>query len=180
VRSIDRGGAYLRVADPSWRNPLDGSQARARGGRWNPPESFPVVYLCATVRVARANVLRKLEGQPFGPEDLDPGTAPVLVTAIVPRARYVDVVTSRGCVAAGLPASYPKDGRGRSVGHRRCQAIGQAAWDAGAAGIACRSAAPEAPPGGEELAWYQRGRRRLRGRRAASFDDWFWPSPRAR
>ena len=44
-----------------------------RGGRWNPPESFPVVYLCRSVPVARANVYRKLEGQPYGPEDLRPG-----------------------------------------------------------------------------------------------------------
>jgi hypothetical protein len=170
----------LRVADPLWSDPLDGRHAQARGGRWNPSESFPVVYLCATVGVARANVLRKLEAQPFGPEDLDPSVAPVLVAATVPRGRYVDVVTSRGCVSAGLPASYPKDGRGRRIGHRRCQPIGQAAWDAGTPGVACRSAAPQAPPGGEELAWFKRGRRRLTQRRTRRFDDWFWPSPRAR
>src|SRR5947199_199474 len=61
VRTVERRGAYVRVADPGWRDPLDGRHARARGGRWNPPESFPVVYLCATLGVARANVIRKLE-----------------------------------------------------------------------------------------------------------------------
>jgi RES domain-containing protein len=174
-----RRGAYLRVADPGWRDPLDGRHARARGGRWNPPGSFPVVYLCATIGVARANLIRKLEGQPFGPEDLDPSTAPVLVATTIPRARYVDIVTSRGCASVGLPVTYPKDERGRRIAHRRCQPIGQAAWDVGAPGIACRSAAGEAPPGGEELAWFQRDRRRLRSRRTRRFDDWFWPAGQA-
>jgi len=134
-----------------------------------------VVYLCASVPVARANVLGKLEGQPFGPEDLDPRTAPVLVTASVPADRYVDVVTGRGCAAVGLPETYPRDRARRRIGWKRCQPIGQAAFQAGAAGIACRSAAPMSPPGGEELAWFQR--RRLRRGRTRPFDDWFWPRP---
>jgi len=116
VRTIRRGGAYLRVADPGWRDPLDGGYAGARGGRWNPPESFPVVYLCASVAVARAVVLGKLEAQPFGPEDLAPATAPVLVAASVTEDRYVDVVTARGCASAGLPETYPRDRAGRRLG----------------------------------------------------------------
>jgi RES domain-containing protein len=176
VRTIRRGGLYLRVADPGWRDPLDGRYARARGGRWNPPESFPVVYLCASIAVARAVAIGKLEGQPFGPEDLDPRTAPVLVAASVPQGRYVDVVTSRGCASAGLPETYPRDRARRRIGWSRCQPVGQAAWNRAAVGIACRSAAPQSPPRGEELAWFQRtGGRRLRRRRTRSFDDWFWP-----
>jgi RES domain len=175
MRTIRRAGAYLRVADPGWHDPLDGRYARARGGRWNPPASFPVVYLCGSIAVARAVVLGRLEGQPFGPEDLDPRTAPVLVGASVSQDRYVDVVTSRGCASAGLPETYPRDGARRQIGWSRCQPVGQAAWDAGAAGIACRSAARHSPPGGEELAWFQRPGRRLRRRRTRPFEDWFWP-----
>jgi hypothetical protein len=169
----------MRVADPGWRDPLDGRYARARGGRWNPPESFPVVYLCASIAVARAVVLGRLEGQPFGPEDLDRRTAPVLVGASVPQHRYVDIVTGRGCTSAGLPETYPRNGARRRIGWRRCQAVGKAAWDSGAPGVACRSAAPQAPAGGEELAWFQRPGRRLRRRRSRPFDDWFWPSLRS-
>jgi hypothetical protein len=99
----------------------------------------------------------------------------VLVAASVPQDRYVDVVTSRGCLAAGLPEAYPRDGARRRIGWSRCQPVGQAAWDAGAPGVACRSAAPQSPPGGEELAWFQR-RGRLRRRRTRAFDDWFWPA----
>jgi RES domain-containing protein len=173
LRSIERGGRYLRVADPGWESPLDGIHAERSGGRWNPPGSFPVIYLCATLEIARANVLRKLEGQPFGPEDLDPRSAPVLVEAAVPSDRYVDAVTTRGCRSLGLPGTYPLDSRGRRIAWARCQPIGVRAWAEGRPGIACRSAAPAAPPGGEELAFFAR-RRRLRRGRTRSFEDWFW------
>jgi hypothetical protein len=172
VRTIRRGGPYLRVADPDWEDPLDGRHAATRGGRWNPPESFPVVYLCRSFAVARANVYRLLADQPYGPEDLRPEAGPLLVSARVPADRYLNAVTDAGCAAAGLPRTYPRDGRGRIVSHRRCQAIGLEGWERGLPGVASRSAAPTSPPGGEELAYF--GRRRLRRGRARAFEDWFW------
>ena len=172
MRTIRRGGPYLRVADPDWQDPLDARPAAQRGGRWNPPESFPVVYLCRTVAVARANVYRLLEGQPYGPEDLRPESAPVLVRTTVPEDRYLNVVTDAGCRDAGLPRTYPYDSRRRIVPHRRCQPIGLRAWEAGLPGIAARSAAPTAPPGEEELAYF--GRRRLRRGAVRPFEHWFW------
>ena len=168
MRTIRRGGPYLRVADPDWDDPLDGRYAADRGGRWNPPESFPVVYLCETVAVARANVYRRLEGQPYGPEDLRPEGGPVLVRTRVPEDRYLNVVTEAGLRNAGLPRTYPRDGRGRIVSWRRCQPIGLRAWEAGLPGIAARSAAGP----GEELAYF--GRRRLRRAGVRSFPEWFW------
>lgn len=180
LRRIRRGGEHYRVADPSWKNPLDGRFAGRRGGRWNPPDSFPVVYLNASLEVARANVLRRFAGQPFGPEDLDSEEAPVLVIAEVPRDRYVDVVTDEGCEAAGLPVTYPRDGDAL-VGWDRCQPVGQRAWDEGAPGIAGRSAAPGMAPEDEELAWLDRGTggttsgKRLRKVRIEPFEEWFWP-----
>jgi hypothetical protein len=172
-RHLTRGGTYLRVADPAWVRPLDPSYAMGRGGRWNPPGSFPVVYLCATVDVARANVLQRFTGAPYGVLDLQPERRPDLVRTRVPEGRTVDVVTDLGCRAAGLPASYPFDGRGRRIGWRRTQPIGLAAWDAGERAIACRSAALPRGERGEELAWFarERGRPRVTARR--SFDDWF-------
>ena len=174
MRRLRRGGAYLRVADPNWEDPLDGRFAQRAGGRWNPPRSFPVVYLCGSVPVARANVFRKLTGLPYGPEDLGPETAPVLVETEVPRALYADAATARGLDALGLPPTFPRTASGRIVGHRRCQAIGQAAWDAGERGIACLSAAPTAPPGDEELAWFERRGRRLHVEQIQVFEQWFW------
>lgn len=173
-RHVSRGGRHVRVADPAWRRPLDPRYAAERGGRWNPPASFPVVYLCVDRDVARANVLRRFEGLPFGPLDLAPERLPVLIETDVPSRRAVDVVTDAGCRAAGLPASYPRDANGRAIGWDRTQPVGSAAWEAGEAAIACRSAALPQDRPGEELAWFIRGaqdRLSVAGRRA--FDGWF-------
>jgi RES domain-containing protein len=159
------------VADPTLTNPMDGSFAAQKGGRWNSPGSFGVVYLSANWDVARANVRRKYRGLPYGPESLDPLEAPVLVETDVPVDDYVDIVTDRGCRGAGLPTSYPSDG-GLEVPWSRCRPVGIRSWNEGAPGIACRSAAWGGPPYAEELAWFERGRRLSIGRRH-QFEDWF-------
>ena len=155
------------MADPRWDDPLDGRFAAERGGRWNPPESFPAVYLCRSIQVARANVYRKLQGQPFGPEDFRPGAGPLLVRTSVPEDRYLNVVTDAGCRDAGLPQTYPLDSRRRVVPWRRCQPIGMRAREAGIPGVAARSAAGP----GEELAYFGH---KLRRGAIRSFEDWFW------
>ena len=175
MRTIRRGGRYLRVADPGWTDPLDGSYAALRGGRWNPSDSFPVVYMCRTAAVARANVHRLLRDQPYGPEDMRPDTAPVLVTAHVPDDPYANIVTDAGCKSAGLPGSYPRDGRGRVVAWSRCQPIGLEAHQRGLPGVAARSAATPRRSGDEELAFF--GERRLRRGTTTRFEDWFWARP---
>lgn len=178
LRHVRRGGAYFRVADPDWRDPLDGRYAAERGGRWNPPRSFPVVYLNREIAVARANVALRFAGRPYTPELLNPEEAPVLVETLVSEEDYVDVVTDAGCVAVGLPVAYPRDERGEALPHGRCQAIGSLAWAAGANGVACRSAARAAPPAGEELAWFQQpGRVPLPLVLRHGFDEWFWGGP---
>ena len=170
MRTIRRGGPYLRVADPDWEDPLDGRFAAERGGRWNPPESFPVVYLTSSVPVARAYVFQKLEGQPYGPEDLRAG--PLLVRTRVPEDRYVNAVTAAGLRDLGLPKTYPLDSRRRLVPWRRCQPIGLAGVGSGSA----RTSRP-----------VRRGRRARNSptsaaascaaERSASFDQWFWGEP---
>ncbi|HET6171165.1 MAG TPA: RES family NAD+ phosphorylase [Gaiellales bacterium] len=172
MRHLGRGGTYLRVVDPAWTDPLDASFSRRAGGRWNPPGSFAALYLCRDVETARANARRLLDGQPFTFDDLLPERLPALVEAEVPQARYVDAVSARGLASLDLPPTYPLDGRGRVIAHRRCQAIGRAAWEAGEPGVACRSAAPGAPPDGEELALFDRGLRLKPGRRRR-FERWY-------
>jgi hypothetical protein len=173
-RHVVRGGRYVRVADPSWRHPVDGSHAAERGGRWNPPGSFPVVYLCSTVAVARANVLRRFDGLPYSVLDLLPDRRPALVETDVREHRAVDLVSGAGCRAAGLPTTYPHDTDGREVGWDRCQPIGRTAWEQGEPAIACRSAAARSTGDAEELAWFVHDRTdRLRVRRRRAFDDWF-------
>ena len=169
---VSRGGIYVRVADPGWDDSLSGEYAKARGGRWNAPRAFAVVYLNADERVARANLLQRFASLPYGPEDLEPATAPLLVSTVVPDGDFLDAVSDAGCTAAGLPPTYPLGEDGAQVPHERCRPVGQAAWDAGLPGIACRSAAQAAPPGGEELAWFARGTR-LTPLLVRVFDDWY-------
>ena len=166
---------WLRLADPSWSDPLDSSHAAAAGGRWNPPGSHLTLYLNEDVVTARINLQLFLAGKPYGPEDLLPTAAPVLVGARLPRRQQVaDVHTPAGVAAVGLPAGYPTDADGRLVGHDVCQPIGAQAKATGIRGVRCRSA--RAPYGaGRELAWFPAtDRSRAHPDGATPFEDWFW------
>jgi hypothetical protein len=172
MRHVRRGGRYLRVADPGWSDPLSGAWSKVRGGRWNAPGEFEVVYLNREVDVARAQVRRKLAPLAIGPEDLDPANGPVLVATEVPEALCVDAVTKAGLHSLGLPESYPQDAGGVPVGHPVCQPIGAEVKAAGESGIAARSAA-EVPSPGEELAYF--GPDELEPGERLAFVEWFWP-----
>ncbi len=174
MRHVGRGGAsYFRVADAAWKDPLDARYAQTSGGRWNPAGSFGVLYLNASREVARANVARRLEGQPYGPEDLVEGSGPVLVELTVPTSLYVDALSARGLASIGLPPTYPVHGNGRRVSWSRCQPLGRKAWEAGEPGIACWSAAMRRDARGEELALFDRGAPPSTTA-IQRFEDWFW------
>ena len=146
------GGEYYRIADPDWGDPLDASYTARDGQRWNPP-GLACLYLNGDLDTARANMNMRFAGLPYGPDDLDPATAPLLVTVDVPEGQAVDAYTDEGLTVAGLPTSYPLDSDDQLIPHRTCQPIGQAAFDAGLDGVDCRSAAPG---GIRELAWFPR------------------------
>lgn len=162
------GGEHCRIADPDWGDPLDASYAARDGQRWNPP-GLACLYLNCDTATARANLAKRFAGLPYGPDDLDPATAPLLVTVEVPDGQAADVYTDYGLQAAGLPASYPLDGDNQTIPHGTCQPIGQAAFDAGLDGIDCRSAAPG---GTRELAWFPR-RAALHPESRLSFEQWW-------
>lgn len=172
-RHLSRSGTYYRVADPDWSDPLDGLPGVGSGGRWNRPGSFPVVYFNRTIRLARLFVAHKLRGQPYGPEDIDPDSGPVLVDVDLIADVYVDVISDEGCAAVGLPASYPLDAAGEVIPHDQCWPIGETAWNNGEPGIACRSATHRASAADEELAWFQRNRS-LVSEKVTPFIDWFF------
>lgn len=172
MRHVRRGGEYLRVADPAWHDPLSSEYSRARGDRWNPQGSFGIVYLNASLGVARAQVRHRLEARGIRPEDLAPEQGPVLVHTTVPRDDYVDAVTDAGLTALGLPVTYPRDSRGRDIPHSDCQPVGHRAWKNRERGIACRSAARTAPPAGEELAYFAPAP--LPSGPVECFGDWYW------
>jgi len=170
---VDRGGRVFRVADPDWEDPFDSSFAAQTGGRWNPPDSFGVLYLNDSVAVARANVERLYAGLPYGPEDLENLAAPILLDLDVPVESYADATTDKGLVRLGLPTTYPHDSAGRIVQHSICQPIGQAVYDDAELGVACRSAAVGAER--EELAWFELpSRPRPTLATTKLFEEWFW------
>lgn len=131
------------------------------------------MYLIRTKSLARKFVAHKLGDQPYSPEDLDPAAGPLLVTADLANEDHVDVVTDEGCIAAGLPDSYPRDSAGETISHQVCWPIGQAAWDTGEPGIACRSASRAAATTAEELAWFQRADTLIAVDKEA-FSSWFF------
>ncbi len=55
-----------------FNNPLSGEGARRFGGRYNPPQSFPVIYLCTTAECAAAELVRQASRQSLALEDLLP------------------------------------------------------------------------------------------------------------
>lgn len=168
-----RRGSYHRVAEVAWEDPLDGVPGVGAGGRWNSPGSFPVVYFNKTIKLARLYVAQKLRDQPYGPEDIDPETGDALATVDLPAQEYVDVVTDEGCLAAGLPTTYPMDDSRRAIPQKTCWSIGDDAWRRDERGIACRSATVGASRDDEELAWFQRGGA-LTPDRVLGFTDWFF------
>ena len=172
------GGTYLRLADPGWVDPLDATFAASSGGRWNPAPGAPgtpsggilTLYLNADMQTARANARARLKGLPYGPEDLDPATAPVLVDVSVPDGQGWDLRFDEGLAAVALAETYPVAADGTPIGWARCQPIGLDAWRNGADGIACRSAAEG---GNEELAWFGRNKGPVSST-PRSFDVWYW------
>jgi hypothetical protein len=173
--TIKAAGRYVRVADPEWDNPLDGSYARDKGGRWNRPDSYPVVYLNGSLRTARLNCLHKYRYLPYGPEDLDEAEAPVLVATVVPDGEHADCLSDAGLKGWRLPITYPQHSDGRPVSWEECWSVGEAAHGARLDGVACRSAAEGTGPHDRELAYFERDNApALEPVETVAFNDWFW------
>lgn len=65
------GEAFRHMA-AGWDGPLSGEGARIHGGRFNPPGSFPVLYLCTTRSCAVAELRHRGERLVIGVEGLLP------------------------------------------------------------------------------------------------------------
>ena len=166
--------AWWRVADPTWTDPLDPGFAQRHGGRWNPPDSFPALYLNQDLATARANLRAFVAAWPYEPEDLRDDTGPVLVGCSLPRRQIVcDVHSDAGVRAAGLPDTYPLEHDGSLVPHTRCQPIGARVKAERLHGVRARSA--QTPHGsGRELAWFPASARSVaRRRETLALTAWF-------
>lgn len=168
MKTVPIEGPHCRVAEPDWDDPLDPTFAAAIGQRWNPP-GLECLYLNRDEATARANVLYKLAGQPYGPEDLDPATAPLLIDVKVPAGDAADAYTDDGLNSLGLQDTYPNDTDGSPIPHSVCQVVGRSVYEEGLHGVDYRSAAPG---GNRELAWFPRG---LAARETSrrTFDEWW-------
>ncbi len=166
---------WWRIADPAWADPLDPQFAGRLGGRWNPPDSFPTLYLNEDRVTARLNLRAFILAWPYEPEDLRDDTAPVLVGVTLPRQQVVcDVHTRDGVRGAGLPETYPFDRSGSVVPRARCQPIGAAAKAVGLRGVRARSAQSR-DGAGRELAWFPATTRSIAQRKETlRFDLWFF------
>jgi RES domain-containing protein len=69
-RSSFRDEAF-RHQGPGY-HPLSGEGARIQGGRWNPSNSFPVLYLAVDASTAAAEFFRRANREGRPPEDLLP------------------------------------------------------------------------------------------------------------
>ena len=171
--TVPDGHVWWRIAHPGW-DPLDSRFAQRSGGRWNAPDSFPVLYLNEDAATARRNLLAFIARWPYEAEDLRDDRGPMLVGCVLPRRQVVcDVHSPAGVRAAGLPGTYPLDEDGGPVPHARCQPIGMRAQAAGLRGVRARSA-QSGEGAGRELAWFPASRRSIaRPVRAMAFAAWF-------
>ena len=167
------------IADPAWTDPLDPSHAGKLGGRWNPPDSFPVLYLNEDMMTAHMSLRAFIAEWPYEPEDLRDDTGPILLGCVLPRRQVVcDAHSQDGLRALGLPETYPLEAEGTLVPHARCQPIGVRVKAARLRGVRARSAQSR-DPSKRELAWFPASVRSVARRvRTLAFAEWYWSSPR--
>jgi RES domain-containing protein len=124
------GDAFRHIA--AGRHPLSGAGARLHGGRWNPPESFSVLYLALEQETTVHEFYRLAARQSRAPEDF------------LPRRMYryeVDL-----CALLDLRSSQAREHLDLSNGALvaddpvRCREIGEGAHYCGREGILAPSA----------------------------------------
>lgn len=166
---------WWRVAKRDWANPLDPRFAQERGGRWNPPRSFPALYLNEDQVTARLNLRAFIAEWPYEPEDLRDDNGPILVGCTLPRSQAAaDIHTPEGVRAAGLPPTFPYGSDGALIPHALCQPIGARVKAAGLRGVRARSAQSR-EGAGRELVWFPASARSAAKQvRALDFAAWYW------
>jgi RES domain-containing protein len=137
IEAVDRvgtttwSGTAYRFSRPS-RAPLSGQGAYKFGGRWNPREGFPCIYLAEPREACIAEFYRRAEGQAHGAASLLPQT---LHTIEVAGLRALDLTADVALTAVGLTIDDIRDDD-RSA----CQAVAEAAHFLGYQGIRAPSA----------------------------------------
>lgn len=154
MTTLPAGHAWLRLSKDDREDPLDPTFAQRHGGRWNPPASWPTLYVNENLPTARANLRRLFVDRSVEFDDLRDDAPFVLVAATLPgRQDVADLRSAEALLERGLPATYPLDAGGAEVGSDRTCPVGEEVHAAGLRGIWCISAAT--PDGsGRELVWF--------------------------
>jgi RES domain-containing protein len=145
VEAVDRlertnlATTVLRHVAPGYF-PLSGEGARRHGGRWNPPNSFAVLYTASDRLTMLAELERAAERQGLRAMDLLPRDE---VIYAVELQRVLDLSKPSAAAAVGLSTAALT-----SPDWSACQAVGDAAHYVGFEGIL----APSATGGGSALA----------------------------
>jgi RES domain-containing protein len=124
-------GTGYRHVSPKY-DPLSGEGARINGGRFNPPGSFPVLYLCLTRECAVAELCQAGQRQAIGVEGLLPRR---LYRYNVALDRVLDLTDPRSRTAVGVSSDVltGPDWKG-------CQELGSAGHALGVQAIRSPSA----------------------------------------
>ncbi len=142
---------WLRIVGADYANPLDMSFAASQGGRWNPPGSWPTLYLNEDMATVHAQVRHMFVDRGVDPDDLHDEAPLRLAACTLPRRqRVADAHTGAGLRDLNLPASYPVNRRGNPIARGVTQSIGVTVHTAGLRGVWCASAAGL----GREIAWF--------------------------
>src|SRR5207302_1800720 len=128
-------------------NPLDGSRAKADGGRWNPPGSFEVIYTSCSLRAQIAFLREHYRNESINPWEQPEEKQRDLHDLHVDQDGLVDAVNDRGLVGLGLPETYPL-----GVSYDTTRRVGQRLYDERRPGIWCRCA-PD--PAEQEIALFR-------------------------
>lgn len=114
------------------RDPLSGAGARALGGRWNPPDSFPVLYLATDKDTVTAEFRRLAKRQGLGVESFLPRAMYEYDVALTTLLDVTDSAT-RDAVSLTLDDIAADE-------LSACQAVGEAAYACQRSGVIAPSA----------------------------------------
>lgn len=159
VSPTEFSGEVCRHTGPGI-HPLNTTGAQTQGGRWNPPNSFPTLYLALSDEAAAAELYRRAEGENRPPEDLLPRR---LHRYRVRLSAVLDLRNVETRKDLGVPLEELK-----SENRSPCNALGDAAHYVGFEGIL----APSATGVGDVLVVFWDRLKAESDVEPFAFDDW--------
>ncbi len=147
-RIVRWSGVVYRSASPRYANKddlLTGLGSKGVGGRWNPPRSFPAVYLSLDPHTALDEVLAHFLHYGFPIESAMPRVT-VAVRVVLGRVLDLNDGSVRSILRVSRQRMLREPWRGEQAAGREAltQALGRLAYDSGLEGLLVPSAARKA------------------------------------